>query len=177
MPYLFKGLSGGVLGAAVRAASAAPAGLRLAALIAPLGAEEAGNALAGMPMPARVRERTLRLIALAECGDGGSVRTFLQRCGGDAPDVVDLASALSLSRAEEWREELAAMRAAGVPFGISRLAVGGGDLAAAGVPAASIGAALAHLLKECAVQPSLNERGALIALAVRRFSGGKGGGK
>lgn len=177
MPYLFNGLSGDALGAAVRAASAAPAGLRLAALIAPLGAEEAGNALAGMPLPARVRERTLRLIALAECGDGGSVRAFLQRCGGDAPDVVDLASALSLSRAEEWREELAAMQVEGVPFGISQLAVGGGDLAAAGVPAASIGAALAHLLKECAAQPSLNERDTLIALAVRRFAGGKDGGK
>ena len=67
------------------------------------------------------------------------------------------------------------MQAEGVPFGISQLAVGGGDLAAAGVPAASIGAALAHLLKECAAQPSLNERGALIALAVRRFAGGKDG--
>ena len=121
--------------------------------------------------------RNSQVIYLAEGGDGGSVRAFLQRCGSDAPAVVDLASALSLRRAEEWGEELAAMRAAGVPFGISRLAVGGGDLAAAGVPAASIGAALAHLLKECAAQPSLNERDTLIALAVRRFPGGKGGGK
>ena len=73
----------------------------------------------------------------------------------------------------KWRRILEQMRAEGVPMCIKELAIGGDDLAAAGVPARRIGPLLNELLAYCTQNGALNTRERLLH-RVRRLTDIKG---
>lgn len=165
---------GETLSRAVWAASAAPPGLRVAALLFALGPEGIEEQLARYPAGAAFAADCALLAKLASFrGEGGELRAFLQRNADRAEDLVALRrAAVGDEKAEEWSAVLERMRAEGVPMSLSQLAVRGDELIAAGVPAAMTGKTLRFLLSACALKASLNRRGELIRLALK-FCRGK----
>ncbi len=160
----FADMDGDGVCRAICAVQRAEISLRLPALIYFAGE----GAVQAFPVPAKQKKMCCRL---AECarfsGKGsGEVRAFVQRNADILAPLCALRRAVAGDgAAEEWERTFALMRAEGVPFSLSELAVRGGDLIAEGIPPAMVGSTLNYLLWQCAACAALNCRARLLPLA------------
>ena len=155
---------------AVASAGAAPAGLRLAALLYGLGGRGAEEALKPYPVPKGQLRRCVRLISALRSAQHPDIplRHFIQQNADCIVQLGALAAAVGAD-GSAWLNEYSAMREEGAPLKLSDLNIRGEDLRLAGIPPAKIGSVLSRLLRICAYRPDLNIRGSLLALADSDF--------
>ena len=69
----------------------------------------------------------------------------------------------------KWLGIYEKMRSEGAPLNLKQLKVNGAELISAGVQPENVGKVLSKLLDDCAIEPSLNEKKALIKRAFNVF--------
>lgn len=143
---------------------------RLCALFWRTPTADAASVLTGLRFSGAIIRRVTAALALRDqpmVGDAALSVRRLMRAGGQmaAADLLSLRGAFGEDVSAEFRA-LAQTLERGDCTDLAHLAVGGGDLAALGIPRGpAIGRVLGRLLDAVIEDPSMNERGRLMSLA------------
>ncbi len=138
--------------------------LRLAALLAALGPENADAALLKLRYPNAV-QKTVKALLEARLGGGETPRLTLAELGRERAGLfVSLVRALCDAFADVYASELTEMERQGAPFSPNELAIDGKDICAALdiPPSPRVGEIMRGLWRMCVLEPGLNTRDRLL---------------
>lgn len=135
------------------------------------GSDDLADKLSKMRLSNAVKNKILKLDRLASepiCTDtDGDIRRLISRCGDDIFDLLYIKNALG-ENTRGLEEKIKAIQKRGDCLSLKSLAIGGKDLLELGITPSLIGEILEYLLSRTMDDPTLNEKGTLIALAKQK---------
>ncbi len=148
-----------------------------------IGEELAARVLSRLNAPKKLIGETVKLVGLHmydfRCdARENKIRKFIVRNGDVIEELLLLKQADysacrdDLSEAPcvtKWRGIMDKMKAEGAPLTLKQLDVRGDELIAAGIEPERVGEALQALLEDCAIDPKLNKKQALIRRALKYY--------